>query len=148
VTTYIRFQSPEPDERGRFVGVFGLVNMLSSRGRLTPEQERFRRANNDWYDAAYADPTTVDPTVYDEAVHPGAHAWFKDSATELVARVPGYLAILAAHGVACVEVRTQDPGRVIYEDDHQVVAVPSRPRQPNVLEEAAAEDVGSGGRRS
>jgi hypothetical protein len=35
-----------PDRRGRRIG--------------------FRRTTNDWYDATYANPTTVDPTVYED----------------------------------------------------------------------------------
>ncbi|WP_030561107.1 hypothetical protein [Streptomyces aureocirculatus] len=122
--TYIRFESPELHERGLRPGVFFLVNQLARDGRLTPEQERFRRANNDWYDTAYTTPSHVDPTVYDAEVNPGAVAWFKSSATHLLERVPGYLDILAAHGVPCRTVHSADPGRVVYEDDVQIVVVP------------------------
>ncbi|AJT69892.1 hypothetical protein T261_8298 [Streptomyces lydicus] len=121
---YIRFQSPHRNRRGHFTGVFGLINTLAREGRLSDEQESFRRINNSWYDAAYTDPSTVDPTVYDDEINPGAAAWFKPSATHLIARVPGYLGILAAHGVDCRMMRSVDPGRVIYEDDVQVVVVP------------------------
>ncbi|MGW6470668.1 hypothetical protein [Streptomyces nigra] len=121
---YLRFQSPHRNDRGRFTGVFGLVNNLAREGRLSEEQEAFRRLNNKWYDAAYADPSTVDATVYDEEVNPGAAAWFKPSATRLLARVPGYLEILAAHGVDCQVLRSTDPGQVVYEDDVQIVVVP------------------------
>ena len=62
---YLRFQSPHRNDRGRFTGVFGLVNNLAREGRLSEEQEAFRRLNNKWYDAAYTDPSTIDPTVYD-----------------------------------------------------------------------------------
>ncbi|CAM5337992.1 hypothetical protein SVIOM342S_02320 [Streptomyces violaceorubidus] len=121
---YLRFQSPHRNSRGHFTGVFGLVNNLAREGRLSDEQETFRRRNNRWHDAAYTDPSTVDPRVYDEAVNPGAAAWFKPSATHLLARVSGYLEILSAHGVDCRALRSADPGRVIYEDDVQVVVVP------------------------
>lgn len=121
---YVRFQSPHRNRRGHFTGVFGLVNTLAREGRLTDEQESFRRTNNSWYDAAYTNPSTVDPTVYDHEANPGAAAWFKPTATHLLARLPGYLEILAAHGVECQEVRSAAPGRVIYEDAVQVVAVP------------------------
>ncbi|NEB79341.1 hypothetical protein G3I40_29590 [Streptomyces sp. SID14478] len=123
-TGYVRFQSPHRNRRGTFTGLFGLVNNLAREGRLTAEQESFRRVNNAWYDAAYTDPSTVDPTVYDEEVNPGAAAWFKPTATHLLDRVPGYLEILAAHGVDCRLVRSADPGRVLYEDDVQIVVVP------------------------
>ncbi|MGV9236522.1 hypothetical protein [Streptomyces nigra] len=121
---YLRFQSPHRNDRGRFTGVFGLVNNLAREGRLSEEQEAFRRLNNEWYDAAYTDPSTVDATVYDDEVNPGAAAWFKPSATHLLARVPGYLEILAAQGVDCQVLRSTDPGQVVYEDDVQIVVVP------------------------
>ncbi|GAA1505917.1 hypothetical protein GCM10009730_06580 [Streptomyces albidochromogenes] len=126
-TAYVRFQGTVPRARGNFPGVFGLVNGLARDGRLSAEQERFRRANNDWYDAVCTDPSTVDPTVYDACVNPGAAAWFKPTAVELIARVGGCLEILAAHGVECRRVRSTDPGRVVYEDVHQIVVVPYAP---------------------
>ncbi|MFI0978135.1 hypothetical protein ACH4SP_14195 [Streptomyces sp. NPDC021093] len=123
---YVRFQGTAPHPRGHFPGVFALVNGLARDGKLTPEQEVFRRANNDWYDAAYPEPSSIDPSVYDHSVNPGAVAWFKSTSTGLIARVPGYLEILDAHGVECVEVRSAGaPGRVVYEDEWQVVVVPT-----------------------
>ncbi|WP_328907918.1 hypothetical protein OG230_35705 [Streptomyces sp. NBC_00234] len=121
---YVRFQSPHRNNRGNFTGVFGLVNNLAREGRLSDEQESFRRRNNSWYNAAYTDPSTVDPHVYDDEINPGAAAWFKPSAAHLLARLPGYLEILSAHGVDCQALRSADPGRIIYEDDVQIVVVP------------------------
>ncbi|MEV8399579.1 hypothetical protein [Streptomyces niveus] len=122
---YVRFQSPTRSPRGHFPGIFALANGLARDGRLTPEQWRFWRTNNDWYDAAYPDPTKVDPSVYDHAVNPGAASWFKSTADELLTRVPGYLDLLAAHDVACVRLHSAVvPGRVVYEDTTQVVVVP------------------------
>ncbi|MFF0769406.1 hypothetical protein ACFYUK_10965 [Nonomuraea wenchangensis] len=91
-----------PNRRGTYPGVFGLVNALAKQGRLSDAEEAFRLENNAWYEANFTDPATVDPTVYDRAVNPEAAAWFKASAGHLIRRVPGYLAILAAHGVECV----------------------------------------------
>ncbi|MFD0414718.1 hypothetical protein [Streptomyces sp. NPDC127108] len=119
-TAYIRFESPVQHERGVNPGVFFLVNTLAREGKLTPEQRGFWRANNDWYDAAYTTPSAA----YDREANPGAVAWFKTTATHLIERVPGYLDILAAHGVPCRTVRSADPGRIVYEDDVQVVVVP------------------------
>lgn len=121
---YVRFQSPHRNGRNNFTGVFGLVNSLAREGRLSDAQESFRRRSNSWYDAAYTDPSTIDPRVYDDEINPGAAAWFKPSATHLLARVSGYLEILAAHGVDCQVLRSADPGRVVYEDDVQIVVVP------------------------
>ncbi|MER5257454.1 MULTISPECIES: hypothetical protein [unclassified Streptomyces] len=124
VAAYVRYESPVRHPRGHFPGVFVLVNGLAKEGKLTPEQERFRRVNNDWYDAAYPIPSKVDPSVYDRDAMPGAMAWFKVTATHLIERVPGYLEILDAHGIECRVVRSSDPGRIVYEDEFQVVVMP------------------------
>lgn len=121
---YVRFQALRQNERGNFTGVFGLVNTLAREGRLSDEEEAFRRANNRWYDAAYTSPSTIDPTVYDDTINPLAAAWFKPSATHLMERVSGYLRILTAHDVECRMIVSADPGRVIYEDGVQIVVVP------------------------
>ena len=121
---YIRYQATEPNARGHFTGIFGLANGLRRRGELTDAQEAFMSTNNAWYDAAYTDPSTVDATVYDRELNPGARAWFKAEATHLMERLPGYLAILDAHGVKWCRVESDDPGRVVYEDADQVVVVP------------------------
>ena len=116
-TEYVRFRSVYPGAKGYKVGVFGLVNVLGRHGMLTPDEERFRRESNGWYDAAYPSPTSH----YQE--HPDAVAWFKDTATELLERIPGYLAILDAHRIAWEQARTSAPGLIVYEDACQVLAI-------------------------
>jgi hypothetical protein len=114
---YVRFRSAYPGAGGYKIGVFGLVNVLGRHGMLTPEEERFRRESNAWYDTAYPSPTSY----YQK--HPAAVAWFKDTATGLLERIPGYLAILDAHRIAWEEARTQHPGPIVYEDSCQVLVV-------------------------
>lgn len=106
------------------LGVFGLTNTLARAGELSAEEYADWRAGNDWYNAAYPNPADSDPSVYDKHLNPRSTAWFKDSALHLMERVPRYLEILDAHGIACVRVEAADPGRIIYEDDVQVVVVP------------------------
>ncbi|MFE4588712.1 hypothetical protein [Streptomyces laurentii] len=127
MTSFVRFQGTTRSPRGHFPGVFALANGLARDGRLSTAEYRFWRESNDWYDAAYPDPSAGDPGVYDPTLNPGAVAWFKSTARHLIDRVPGYLALLAAHGVPCVRVESADPGRIVYEDDVQVVVVPWGP---------------------
>lgn len=68
----------------------------------------------------------MDPAVYDPVVNPGAAAWFLPTATEALARVAPYLRILRDHGVPCVRLESADPGRIVYADGYQVVAVAPR----------------------
>lgn len=59
-----------------------------------------------------------------------ATAWFKASATHLIAGVSQHLEILEAHDIPCVRVEATDPGRVIYEDHLQVLVVPHKEATP------------------
>ncbi|MCX5444175.1 hypothetical protein ACFVJW_07840 [Streptomyces libani] len=121
---YVRFQGATRSPRGHFPGIFALANGLAREGKLSDEQYQFWRAGNDWYDAHYPNPSHTDPTVYDSSRNPGAVAWFKATAVHLIERVDGYLQLLAAHEVACERVESTDPGRIVYEDEVQVVVVP------------------------
>ncbi|WP_329569667.1 hypothetical protein [Kitasatospora sp. NBC_01266] len=56
---------------------------------------------------------------------PGAQAWFKAAARPHIEQARGLLAMLAAHGVGCAEIRSADPGVIVYQDEHQVVVIPS-----------------------
>ncbi|WP_214405486.1 hypothetical protein [Pseudonocardia lacus] len=122
VAPYVRFQSPTPNPRGHFTGVFGLANGLALAGALSADEMEFWRTTNAWFHANFPLP---DAAIYDRAVNPLASSWFKTATADfLLARVPGYLQILGAHGVRCVEVRSDAPGRIVYDDEYQVVAVP------------------------
>jgi len=126
---YVRFQSPTPNARGVRPGIFALVNGLAADGLLTADEERLRLEGNAWFHANFTDPTTVDSTIYDRTLHPGAVAWFKDSATHLIDRASEYLAVLDRHGIPYEKAVTDDPGLVIYEDADQVVVVPVAARE-------------------
>jgi hypothetical protein len=121
---YLRYEATTPNSRGAHTGIFGLANGLARGGKLTAADHDWWRTNNAWYDAAYRDPGTVDPTLFDKAVHPVTSSWFKDSATHLIERVPGYLDLLDRHGVGWVLRTSDDPGEVLYEDDVQVIVRP------------------------
>jgi hypothetical protein len=51
-------------------------------------------------------------------------SWIKESATEHVTKLYHLKALIEEAGWLVDEVRTTNPGRVLYEDDFQVVALP------------------------
>jgi hypothetical protein len=118
---FVRYESPLVNEHGRHTGVFGLANGLARAGLLSEADREFWRTQNAWYDETLSYPPAA---AYDRATNPLAASWFKASAVTFLAPVPGYLAMLRRHEVLCVERWSDDPGRVVYEDEHQVVVVP------------------------
>ncbi|UAJ79183.1 hypothetical protein IT072_18575 [Leifsonia sp. ZF2019] len=127
---YVRFRSTTPNAQGVHVGVFALANGLARAGVLSDDEYAHWRRSNDWFEAAYPEPTATDPSAYDRSVNPGAVAWFKLSAVHLIERTELYAELLDAHQVAWERVETSDPGRIVHEDDVQVIAVP-RPGETN-----------------
>lgn len=121
---FVRHQSIVPNRSGRFPGVFALVNGLSKAALLTPEDAGWVRSSNQRANAAYADPTSSVADCYDPIVNPGARSWFRSSARDLLGLTRGYLDLLDRYEVRWVELRTSTPGRITYEDDVQVVAIP------------------------
>ncbi|MFC9898035.1 hypothetical protein ACFVMC_30465 [Nocardia sp. NPDC127579] len=136
--SFVRFRAVVPTRPGWFPGVFALVNGLARAGCLSIDQEEFRRRENAWYQAHLVDPGVVDPSVYDRRRHPGAAAWFKVSAAEMISRVAGYTAILDAHGVGWVRSESTSPGTILYEDAHQIIAEPPASDRGPVAERGAA----------
>ena len=119
---YLRYESATPNAQGRHSGIFALANGLARSGRFSDADWAWWRANNDWLDAAYPDPATADPTLFDGSVP--VSCWFKDTATHLLDRVPGYLDLLDRYRVGWVERRSDNPGWIRYQDDVQVVVTP------------------------
>lgn len=122
---FVRYESPTPHRRGAHTGIFGLANGLRADGLLSPDDLAWLNAANARGDAAYPDPATVDPSVFDKRVHPIASCWFRTSATGLLREIPGYLDLLDRYGVPWVRRTSDAPGRVIYSDAFQVVVVPA-----------------------
>lgn len=121
---FIRYQSIVPNRHGRFPGVFALVNGLATDALLSSEDASWVRSSNDRANAAYADPTTVVAGCYDPVVNPGARSWFRSSAKDLIDLTREYLDLLDRYRVRWVELQTNTPGRITYEDRVHVVAVP------------------------
>jgi hypothetical protein len=102
--------------------VFALANGLAADGRLTGAEAAWLRESNDWFNAAYHEPT---PDVFDREVNPVTECWFKSSAVTLIERVDGYLELLDAHGVGWERVESDHPGVILFEDEVQIVVAPA-----------------------
>ena len=124
---FVRFEATTPNARGAHIGIFGLANGLRSAHRLTEADLQWLTVNNAYGNDAYVDPGTVDPTLFDKAIHPVATCWFKSTATHLLLYVDGYLQLLTRYGVDWRRRESDDPGTILYEDDVQVVAEPVTP---------------------
>ncbi|MFE6306606.1 hypothetical protein [Nocardiopsis sp. NPDC057823] len=107
------------------VGIFVAVDHLRRAGMLSEAEEDLYFDIDDWF----RDALPV-PPLYTDGNTLGAVTWFRRSVrarSDFVERIGTLRGILTTHGVPHRESTSDDPGRIVYEDDHQVgVVSPAR----------------------
>ena len=86
------------------------------------------RETFEWFGDNLARPTHYDQPGPRRGGGQDALCWYKAEATEHIARMFDMKAALEACGIHVDVLRTRDPGRVVYEDAHQVAALPEHRR--------------------
>lgn len=123
---YLRFVVEDIDEDcERALGVFHAVWNLRYEGKLYAHEEEQHDSTRWWFHQNLEKPTRFTACkrpLYRKKSR--AISWFKDSATEHVARVREWVAILENHGVPVRALKAKRVGYVVYEDEYQVVAGP------------------------
>lgn len=120
--SFIRFVVQRIDEDscrrgGLFVALGALADDL-----FDHERERYRETLG-WFDVHLARPRRF---ARARRSHPRAIAisWFKPGASDHIERMRSMAAILDAHGMHVDVITSRRPGYIVYEDRHQIAAVP------------------------
>lgn len=120
---YFRVEAVLPSPSGRHPGVFALLRGLGESGDMSPGDaltaaELVRRS--------YA--LHREPASECFRTDPPALSWFRDADTAAIERLRvltrEVAEVLRRYGIETRSVTTEDPGRLTYADDVQVVAVP------------------------
>jgi hypothetical protein len=114
---FIRFVVGSDGEHHKaLTGVITEARLLSERIELTQAEHDWMVSSFDWFN----DHLPVPP--FSRADWPGdVVAWFKDDAHDAIRIAWDLVALLEEHGVPVRMLRSADPGRVVNEDDYQVV---------------------------
>jgi len=121
---YIRFVIQKKDEdSGQRQGIFQAVGDLEDDGVLLPHERTAYHELFEWFNRNLKTPRrfTISSKPHAKKV---AISWFKDSANEAISNMFVLAQILEAHGIAVEVIRTDRPGYIVYEDEHQVTAEP------------------------
>jgi len=123
---YLRFVVADIDQdSGREVGVFHAIGDLREAGKLSSDEVHLHDSVVQWFDKNLRKPsrfTASKPPFYRKKSK--AISWFKDGAHEHLAKIRELVAILEHHGVSVRMLKASRVGYVVYEDEHQIVAVP------------------------
>lgn len=121
---YIPFVVSEREESSdQLRGVFSALYALEERGELETYELEWFAATERWFDEHLRPPERLAWSSRPNAPK-RAITWLKASAAEHVSRMRELVALLAHKDVAVQELRTDRPGYIVYEDAHQVAAIP------------------------
>jgi hypothetical protein len=121
-STYIRFEVSERHRRsGVRIGLLHAIRYLRDDGLLNSRQIRAASAVFDWYADHLASPSKSTFRV-----HPRAVSWFHHTSTQHLRRIERLATIAEAHDIRVIRRNSMTPGRIVYRDDVQVLAVARR----------------------
>ncbi|MDI2036358.1 hypothetical protein [Paenarthrobacter nitroguajacolicus] len=114
-----RFHAGYVGRTGVAVGVFVAVDHLRRAGKLS-EQEIVLYAMTDvWFQE-----NLPNPPFYDDGNSIGAVTWFRDTSDSMTGRLQPLLSILDSNDVTWQRSVSDDPGRIVYEDQWQIGVIP------------------------
>ena len=114
---FVRFVVGSDGQRHKeLTGIIAEARLLREQGELTVEEEDRLEAMYDWFNGHVPVPPFSEGRFPSDAV-----AWFKHDAGEAVTKMWDVAALLREHGIGVRMLRSTNPGRVVYEDQVQVL---------------------------
>ncbi len=120
---FIRFTVLSTDaDTGKSTGVLVAGHTLRDEGDLSVEEHHQLRLCLQWFNEQLKVPSKL----YKDLQNKRALSWFKPSAAEHIKHMWELKHILDHHGLHVNVLKTHEPGKVVYEDEWQVLAIPAK----------------------
>jgi hypothetical protein len=117
MATFVRFETPyHCDSSRQCLGIFWSAAAVEERADLPEWTREWLNNHSDWFGAHLPIPRR-------DSIDGRAIFWFRPQ-SKIVREVWHLVAILREEGVPVSLRRTNLPGRIIYDDDVQVAAIP------------------------
>lgn len=114
---FIRFVVGADDESHRMLtGVITEARILRDENKLHSYEEEWLEDIYDWFNSHLPQPPFSTGKFPRDAV-----AWFRSESSDFIARMWDIVAIIESHDVPVRVLKSQNPGKVVYEDDYQVL---------------------------
>ncbi|MET3843377.1 hypothetical protein [Bradyrhizobium sp. OAE829] len=114
---FVRFVVGTDRENHRWLtGIITEARLLRDRGQLAPYQQTCLEDAYAWLHAHLPCPPFSTSDWGPEAV-----SWFKDTAEPSIRKMWEIVALLKEHDVGVRLLRSCNPGKIVYEDDFQIV---------------------------
>lgn len=122
--TFIRFVVAAIDGKsGRRQGLFQAAAKLIKANVLSSDELEELQSLQKWFNDHLKAPDRFARKDRTNAA-PRAISWFKSSASAHVSRMHAICRILREHDIAIEMISSGRPGYIVFEDEHQIAAVP------------------------
>jgi len=122
--TYVRFVCFQSIGRQRSrLGLFKAIDEAIESEHASGWAIAEARNLSGWFDANLAIPQTFSAGGHKGYGQPGL-SWFKPSAAEHIRRMHSLRTALVECGIHVEVLTTRDPGFIVWQDEHQIVAEP------------------------
>lgn len=123
---YVRFVAGGFDEDPYdLTGIFTISAELQREGRLSPYEKERLQELWDWFNEHLPLPPFEARLAGGQWTR-DAVAWFRDGASRMIRPMWDIVAVLREHGESVRFFHSEEPGRIVYADDYQVVAESGR----------------------
>jgi hypothetical protein len=114
---FVRFAVGADGENHRWLtGIITEARLLKDRGRLAPHEETTLENAYAWLNTYLPCPPFSTSGWGSDAV-----SWFKDTAGPSIEKMWDIVALLKEHNVSVRLLKSRHPGKILYEDQFQVV---------------------------
>jgi hypothetical protein len=121
---YIRFVTDEiDDETHRRRGIFQVAIYCQEDNETTKEDAEALSETLKWFDGELKKPDRFSKSQKTFAAS-NAICWFRSTANNHIAKVRELCRLVEKQGIRTEMLTTTKPGYIVYEDEHQIVAVP------------------------
>jgi hypothetical protein len=106
------------------MGLFTAMGILRRKNTLIEYEIDLYENTLRWFEKNLTVPKVLAGSNFHN--RPTAVSWFKDTATEHIGRMRQLAQILESHDIAVKQLSTTRPGKIEYEDQYQIAAIPFR----------------------
>ena len=121
---YVRFVVAKIDRNsGRRQGLFQAAKALRESGRLKDADDDHLTRIREWFNDHLERPSRLSISTRHHGKEQ-ALSWFRDSASEHIAKMREFQEVLEHYGIAVEMIKAKRLGYILYEDEFQVAAYP------------------------
>lgn len=104
-------------------GIFAAMGDLKRMNRMSEKEEAWYKDVADWFNKNLTNPSCFDSPI-SENIKFRAKSWFVLSPSDFLSNAKEVAKLLKKYGIFVDELLSDNPGKILYKDQIQVVALP------------------------